>query len=64
MCGSARNVWVEGGASYARPDFAVDMAADVEDAPDVTAISMLTQVTVDGSLQYRWTDPAGGLCRS
>ena len=52
-----RNVWVEGGASYARPDFAVDLAGDVEDAPDVTAISMLTQVTIDGSLQYRWTRP-------
>ena len=51
-----RNVWVEGGGSYARPDFAVDIAADIEGAPDVTAISTLTQVTVDGSLQYRWTD--------
>ncbi len=50
-----RNVWVEGGGSYARPDFAVDIASDIEGAPDVTAISMLTQVTVDGSLQYRWT---------
>ena len=52
-----RNVWVEGGASYARPDFAVDIAADIEGAPDVTALSTLTQVTVDGSLQYRWTRP-------
>ena len=50
-----RNVWVEGGGSYARPDFAVDIASDIEGAPDVTATSMLTQVTVDGSLQYRWT---------
>ena len=48
-------MWVEGGSGYARPDFAVDIAADIEGAPDVTAISMLTQVTVDGSLQYRWT---------
>src|SRR5918993_2260839 len=50
-----RRVWVEGGASYARPDFAVDIAADIEGAPDVTARSTLTQVTVDGSLQYRWS---------
>ena len=56
-----RNVWVEGGGSYARPDFAVDIASDIEGAPDVTAISTLNQLTVDGSLQYRWTDPAGGL---
>ena len=48
------NVWVEGGGSYSRPDFAVDIASDVEGAPDVTAVSMLTQVTVDGSVQYRW----------
>lgn len=47
-------VWVEAGASYARPDFAVDIASDEEGAPDVTAVSMLTQVTVDGALQYRW----------
>jgi len=52
-----RNLWAEGGASYARPDFVVDLAGDVEDAPDATAISMLTQVTVDGSLQYRWARP-------
>lgn len=51
----SRNVWVEGGGSYARPDFAVDIGEDQEDAPDVTAVSKLTQVTVDGSLQYRWT---------
>ncbi|WP_157899193.1 hypothetical protein [Luteitalea pratensis] len=50
-----RNVWGEGGGSYARPDFTVDIASDIEGAPDVTAISKLTQVTVDGSLQYRWT---------
>jgi hypothetical protein len=53
----SRNVWVEGGGSYARPDFAVDIGSDVEGAPGVTAVSMLTQVTVDGSLQYRWTRP-------
>jgi hypothetical protein len=50
-------LWVEGGAGYSRPDFAVDIASDVEGAPDVTAVSMLTQVTVDGSVQYRWTRP-------
>jgi hypothetical protein len=53
----ARNVWAEGGASYARPEFAVDIAADIEGAPDVTAVSTLTQLTVDGSLQYRWSRP-------
>ena len=52
-----RNLWVEGGASYARPDFVVDLAGDAEEAPDAAATSMLTQVTVDGSLQYRWTRP-------
>jgi hypothetical protein len=55
----SRNVWVEAGASYARPDFAVDIAADIEGAPDVTATSMLTQVTVDASLHYRWNQPGG-----
>lgn len=48
------NVWVEGGASYARPDLAVEIAGDVEGAPDVTATSRLTQIVADVGLQYRW----------
>ncbi len=47
--------WAEGGLSYAQPDFAVRLSADTEGAPDVTATSRLTQVVMDGALQYRWT---------
>ena len=47
-------VWVEGGVSYARPEFVVDIAQDVEGAANTTATSRLTQVLVDGALQYRW----------
>ncbi|WP_239492790.1 hypothetical protein [Luteitalea sp. TBR-22] len=49
-----RAVWVEGAASYARPDFAVAISADTEGAPDVTATSRLTQATADVSVHYRW----------
>ena len=49
-------LWLEGGVHYARPDFVVDLSADVEGAPDVTATSMLTQVLVDGAVVYRWQE--------
>lgn len=49
-----RQLWVEGGGSYARPDFAVAISGDTEGATDVTAVSRLTQVTADVSVQYRW----------
>ena len=49
-----RQLWVEGGGSYARPDFSVEISGDTEGAPDVTAVSRLTQVTADVSVQYRW----------
>jgi hypothetical protein len=48
-------LWIEGGLNYSRPDFKVDLASDVEGAPDVTATSMLTQVLVDGAIAYRWS---------
>ncbi len=50
----SRAWFVEGGASHARPEFAVDISGDVEGAADVTAASRLTQVTVDAALQRRW----------
>ncbi|HTV00393.1 MAG TPA: hypothetical protein VMF13_07660 [Luteitalea sp.] len=46
--------WVEGGVNYSRPEFVVDISQDVEGAPDTTATSQLTEVLVDGSLQYRF----------
>jgi hypothetical protein len=49
-----RGFWVEGGLGYARPTFAVDISADVEGAPAVTASSKLTQVVADVALQHRW----------
>ena len=52
--GLTRSLWIEGGASYARPDFAVDISGDVEGAPAVTATSRLTQVIADVALQRRW----------
>ena len=51
----SRALWMEGGASYGRPEFSVDISGDVEGVPGITAASRLTQVIVDGSLQYRWT---------
>lgn len=50
-----RGLLVEGGVSYARPELSVDISADVEGAPNVTATSRLTQVVGDVGLQYRWT---------
>ena len=50
----SRRLWIEAGAAYSRPTFAVDIAADIEDAPDVTATSTLTQLVTDAGLQYRW----------
>jgi hypothetical protein len=47
--------YVETGLGYARPDFRVNVSADVEGAPDVTATTSLSQYIVDGALQYRWT---------
>jgi hypothetical protein len=49
-----RGFWVEGGIGYAQPTFAVEISADVEGAPNVTATSRLTQVIGDVGLQYRW----------
>lgn len=45
---------VEGGLAFARPEFRVEISGDVEGAPDVTAISRLSQYIADGALQYRW----------
>jgi hypothetical protein len=50
-----RKFWIEGGVGYAQPTFAVDISADVEGAPDVTASSTLTQVTADVGVQHRWS---------
>lgn len=47
--------YVESGLGYARPEFRVNVSADVEGAPDVTATSPISQYIVDGALQYRWT---------
>jgi hypothetical protein len=47
-------LWVEGGLGYAQPTLAVDISADVEGAPNVTATSQLTQVIGDVGLHYRW----------
>ncbi len=46
---------VEGGVSYARPVFSVEISDDVEAPSGVTASSRLTQVIVDAALQRRWT---------
>ena len=53
----SRRLSIEAGAAYSRPTFAVDIAADIEDAPDVTATSTLTQLVADAGLQYRWHGP-------
>ena len=45
---------VEAGLSVARPELRVDISADVEGAPGVTATSRLSQYIADGALQYRW----------
>lgn len=49
-----RAFWIEGGISYAQPDFMVAISRDSEGAPNVSASSRLTQVVADGGLQYRW----------
>ncbi len=51
----AQRLWVEAGASYAQPDFTVDISGDVEGASNVTASSRLTQIVADAGLQYRWS---------
>jgi hypothetical protein len=45
---------VEAGLSYARPELSVDITGDVEGVPALTATSALTQLIVDGAVQYRW----------
>jgi hypothetical protein len=50
----SRRLWIEAGAAYSHPTFAVDIAADIEGAPDVTALATLTQLVADAGLQYRW----------
>lgn len=49
-----RALLVEGGIGYGRPDLRVRVSGDVEGAPDITAASRLTQVTVEGGAQYRF----------
>jgi hypothetical protein len=50
----AAGLYAEGGISYGRPELQVRVSGDVEGAPDVDATSALTQVTVEGGLQYRF----------
>lgn len=50
----ARGWLAEVGVSYGRPVLEVRLTNDIEDAPDVTATSRLTQLVVDGALVHRW----------
>lgn len=47
-------VSIEGGVRYVRPRLETRLTNDVEDAPDVTAVTTLTQYLFSGSLLYHF----------
>lgn len=46
----SHSVAIEGGVQYARPNFSVRLAADAEEAPDLTATEPISRYVIDGSL--------------
>jgi hypothetical protein len=49
-----RALAVEGGLQFSRPQLKVELSDDVEDAPDVTASTTITEYVFTGSLVYHF----------